>query len=133
MRKSIVVAVAAVLALQPLAMPTLAVAKDNGYGSSDPCNEAKHKSADKGTATGAVVGALAGAAIAGQGDRAKGAVVGGALGAVAGHQIGLHNYKCATYPKRVSARSGCHWIVEDGRSFEICRGRDGVWRPSGRA
>lgn len=133
MSKFVVAAVAAALAFQPVAFATSAQARDNSYGSSDPCTEAKHKAADKGTATGAVVGALGGALVAGHGDRAKGAVVGGALGAVAGHQIGLHNYKCSAYPKRVSARKGCHWIVEDGRSFEICRGRDGVWRPSGRA
>ena len=133
MRNLLVAAVAAALAVQPMVVATSAQARDSDYGRGDPCTTAKHKSADRGTTTGAVVGALAGAAIAGKGDRAKGALVGGAVGAVAGHQIGLHNFDCTRYPKRISARANCHWIVEDGRSFEICRQRDGVWRPSGRA
>lgn len=133
MRNFVVAAAAAVLAAQPMALPSVAQARDNSYGRSDPCVEAKHKSAQTGTLAGAAIGAIAGSAIAGHGDRGKGAVIGGALGAVAGHQVGLHNYRCASYPRRVSARRGCHWIVENGRSFEICRQRDGVWRPSGRA
>jgi hypothetical protein len=131
MRNFVVAALAASLAASPMVIPSVSVAAD--YGTSDPCTAAKHKSAKKGTVTGGVVGALAGAAVAGKGDRGKGALIGGALGSVAGHQIALSNFKCTAYPRRVSARRGCHWIVEDGRSFEICRNRDGVWRPSGRA
>jgi hypothetical protein len=133
MQKFIAAALAAALVAQPLVVPTSAFARDGDYGREDPCVAAKHKSAKTGTVAGGVVGALAGSAIAGSGDRAKGAIIGGALGAAAGHQIGLHNYNCAAYPRRVAARANCHWIVEDGRSFEICRQRDGVWRPSGRA
>lgn len=124
-------AAAALVTTPMVVVPTAASAQD--YGRGDPCNAAKHKSAKTGTIAGGVVGALAGSAIAGKGDRTKGALIGGAVGAAAGHQIGLHNYRCAAYPRRVHARSGCHWIVENGRSFEICRNRDGVWRPSGRA
>lgn len=133
MQKFAAAMIVAALAAQPLVMPTSAFARAGDYGREDPCNAAKHKSAKTGTVAGGVVGALAGSAIAGKGDRAKGAIIGGALGAAAGHQIGLHNYNCSAYPRRVAARANCHWIVEDGRSFEICRQRDGVWRPSGRA
>lgn len=122
---------ASVLVASPMVVPTTAAAQD--YGRDDPCNAAKHKSAKTGTIAGGVVGALAGSAVAGKGDRGKGAIIGGALGAAAGHQIGLHNYKCVAYPRRVHARAGCHWVAEDGSNFEICRGRDGVWRRSGRA
>ena len=123
---------AAALAASPMVVvPTAASAQD--YGRSDPCTAAKHKSAKTGTIAGGVIGALAGSAVAGKGDRGKGAVIGGALGAVAGHQIGVHKYDCAAYPRRVHARAGCHWVVEDGRSFEICRSKDGIWRRSVRA
>ncbi|CAN5179071.1 hypothetical protein BH11PSE2_BH11PSE2_19580 [soil metagenome] len=133
MRKFVIAAVVATLAAQPMIVPSFAFAKGDGYGKGDPCSVAKHKSADKGTTTGAIIGAIGGAAVAGKGDRGKGAVIGGALGAVAGHQVGLHNFNCTRYPSRFAARKGCHWIDENGRGFEICRGRDGEWRRSGRA
>ena len=128
---ALALAASALIASPMVVIPTAASAQD--YGREDPCNAAKHKSAKTGTIAGGVVGALAGSAVAGKGDRGKGAIIGGALGAAAGHQIGLHNYKCVAYPRRVHARAGCHWVSEDGSSFEICRGRDGVWRRSGRA
>ena len=72
---------------------------------------------------------------------ATGAILGGIVGAVAGHEIAKRNVQCGSYPKRVARnsyqRSNCRWVQEryEGRnqSFEVCRGRDGVWRPSGRA
>lgn len=84
---------------------------------------------------------MAGSAIAGRGDRTEGALIGGAVGAVAGHEIAKRRVQCSSYPRRVSqtsySRSRCHWVQEyyGGRShsFEVCRGRDGVWRPSGRS
>lgn len=133
MQKFVAALMVAALAAQPMVFATSAQARDSDYGRGDPCASAKHKNAKTGTLAGGVIGALAGSAVAGKGDRGKGAVIGGALGAVAGHQIGLHNYNCTAYPRRVAARGNCHWIQEDGRDFEICRSRDGVWRPSGRA
>jgi uncharacterized protein YcfJ len=130
MRKVLALVAIAAFIVQPVVLPTVAQARSY---SNDPCIVAKHKAGDNGTVGGAVLGAIVGSAVAGKGDRGKGAIVGGALGAAAGHSVGVHNYNCTRYPRRVSARAGCHWVSENGRSFEICRNRDGTWRPSGRA
>jgi len=68
-------------------------------------------------------------------------VIGGLVGAGVGHQVGKHYIKCSPYPTRVAqtaySRKNCQWITEtyDGRDhdLEICRNKDGVWRPSGRS
>ncbi|MGI9169965.1 MAG: hypothetical protein ACR2FH_07285, partial [Caulobacteraceae bacterium] len=83
------------------------------------------------------LGAVLGSAIAGRGSHLGGAVVGGTVGAVAGHQIAKSSVHCAAYPGRIGhRRPGCRWVVERYRGrdhgFEVCRGGDGVWRPSGR-
>ena len=51
---------------------------------------------------------------------------------------GVHTVVCLGYPSRVADHQpNCHWVreVQDGKpqDFELCRDRDGVWRPSGRA
>ena len=56
------------------------------YGSYDPCGAAKDEAGRNGAVAGGLLGALAGAAVAGRGSRVGGAVVGGAVGAVAGNQ-----------------------------------------------
>jgi uncharacterized protein YcfJ len=121
-----------------LAAPQFAAAQSaRNYGDGDVCRAEQRRQANTGTAVGAVAGALLGSAVAAKGAKTEGAVLGGAVGAVAGHQIAKHRVKCVSYPNRVSARSNCRWVQEyyGGRnhSFEVCRGRDGTWRPSGRS
>lgn len=57
-----------------------------------------HKEANKGTVVGALGGTLVGSAIAGHGNKLGGALIGGGVGAVAGHQIAKGN-----------AKKNCHW------------------------
>lgn len=109
----------------------------SSYGP-DPCHAARREAGNTGTVTGGVLGALAGSAIAGRGSRLGGALVGGAVGAVAGHEIAKSTVKCVAYPWRYRNHPpGCRWVEErhHGRwhGFEVCRGPDGVWRPSGRS
>lgn len=138
MNRILAVAVATAIAAPALTAPQFAAAQgERSYGSGDICRQQQRSAANKGTLAGGLIGALVGSQVAGHGAKTEGAVLGGAVGAVAGHQIAKHNAKCVAYPRRVSQRSGCRWVQEyyGGRthSFEVCRGRDGVWRPSGRA
>jgi uncharacterized protein YcfJ len=138
MKAIITLAGALAIAASTFAVPQFAAAQSGrDYGSDDPCYSQQRRSANRGTAAGAVLGALVGGSVAGHGAKTEGAVLGAGLGAVAGHQIAKNNVKCTAYPRRVSARSECRWVQEyyGGRdhSFEVCRERDGVWRPSGRS
>lgn len=56
------------------------------------CRAEQRHDAHVGTAVGAVVGALAGHAIAGRGP--GGVILGAGAGAVAGHEIGRSNHPC---------------------------------------
>ena len=100
---------------------------------SDPCVEERHESARNGTIAGGLVGALVGSQLAGRGSHTEGAIIGGTVGAVAGHQIGAHNVECRAYPEAYRRHRGCRWITDHyrghARSYEVCRGRDGYWRP----
>lgn len=126
-----------------VALPSVASAQ-----SYDPCREQTRQQANKGTIVGGLVGALAGGGVAAKGAKTEGALLGGAVGAVAGHEIGKRNAKCDSYrpaPRaayrgdtraaRVSNDSNCRWVKDsyNGRtqSFQVCRDRDGVWRPRG--
>ncbi len=142
MKMALALTAAAAVAASTLAVPTFASAQSNrAYGSGDPCRAEQRRKANQGTVAGGVLGAIVGGSVAGNGAKTEGAILGGAVGAVAGHQIAKNNVKCGSYPKRVARssyqRSNCRWVQEyyGGRnhSFEVCRGRDGVWRPSGRA
>lgn len=140
MKTLVVFATSAAMAASLFAIPDFASAQSSrSYGSGNPCRERKDTKGRQGLVTGAIVGGVLGSAIAGRGNKTEGALLGGTVGAVAGNSIGRHKVSCASYPKRYSAyrRSNCHWVTEyyGGRShgFEVCRGRDGVWRPSGRA
>lgn len=119
-------------------VPTFADAQTaRSYGRGDVCSYQRQRAGNKGTVTGAVVGGTLGAVVAGRGNKTEGAVLGGVVGAVAGNQIAKRNFHCSSYPRRVSARGGnCKWVQEyyGGRwhGFEVCRGRDRTWRPSGR-
>jgi len=49
-----------------------------------------------------------------------------------------HPIQCQPYPARIKAHAdACHWVSDlyDGAAheFEVCREKDGVWRPSGRS
>ena len=57
-----------------------------------------HRAANNGTVVGALGGALVGSALAGHGNKQGGALIGGGVGAVAGHQIAKQN-----------AKGKCHW------------------------
>lgn len=141
MKSLLALGVVAAFAAASLAVPQFAAAQghdDYGYG--DICAAKKRDSTTKGTVAGGVIGALAGSAIAGKGNKTEGAILGGVVGAGVGHQIGKHNVKCSPYPRRISqssySRNNCRWVEEyyDGRNhgLEVCQDRDGVWRPSGR-
>jgi hypothetical protein len=140
MKSVLAMTAAAAVAVSTLAVPQFAAAQSRYYNE-DPCRTAQRSQANKGTAIGAISGALLGGAVAGNGAKTEGAVLGGVVGAVAGHQIAKNQVKCGSYPKRVSqtrySRNNCRWVSEyyDGRnhSFEVCRSRDGSWRPSGRS
>ncbi|MDR3506780.1 MAG: glycine zipper 2TM domain-containing protein [Caulobacteraceae bacterium] len=101
----------------------------DSYGDRDPCRDAKHEAGNRGAVTGGLLGAMAGALVAGHGHKVGGAVVGGAVGAVAGNQIARSNVRCGDYPRDYRRHPDCRWVNQDGHGFEICRGRDGVWRP----
>lgn len=141
MKRILVLATALAIAAPAAAVPQFAAAQSTrNYGSGDPCRAEKRRQANTGTIVGGVAGALLGGSVAGNGAKTEGALLGGAVGAVAGHQIAKSRVKCGSYPQRVSRssfqRNNCRWVQEyyGGRnhSFEVCRGRDGVWRPSGR-
>lgn len=140
MKRLLVLGLAAALAMPVVTAPQAASAQ-----SYEGCRQYERKKANNGTVIGGLGGALVGSAVAGRGDRTEGAVIGGVVGAVAGHQIAKKNVKCAPYRSattsqrraastRTGSSSNCRWVEEryGGRdhSYQVCRGRDGVWRPS---
>jgi outer membrane lipoprotein SlyB len=141
MKCALTLTAAAAIMASTLVAPTFASAQSRSYGNGEPCRVEQRRKANQGTVAGGVLGALVGGSVAGNGAKTEGAVLGGVVGAVAGHQIAKNNVKCGSYPQRVSRnsyqRNNCRWVQEyyggRNRSFEVCRGRDGVWRPSGRA
>ena len=82
MRKHLLAAGIAALTL----IPTFAAAQQT-------CEERRNNRV-AGTVVGGVLGALAGSAIAGRGDRNEGAVIGGVGGAVIGNQVSKGNGDC---------------------------------------
>jgi uncharacterized protein YcfJ len=101
----------------------------------DPCRAERHDAARNGTIAGGLIGALVGSQVAGRGNHTAGAIIGGGVGAVAGHQIGAHSVECRAYPAGYRHHDGCHWVSDyyrgRTRAYEVCRGRDGEWRPYG--
>ena len=137
MKVALAISSAALVAALILAAPRLAIPQPYyGYGTQDPCWAAKRRAGNRGALEGGVLGAVIGSAVAGHDSQLGGAVVGGTVGAVAGHEIGRNSVRCIAYPRRFHARLHCRWVEQDygGRphQFELCRDRDGVWRPSGR-
>jgi len=130
MRKVLALAAAAASVVTSLSIPTIASAeawRDN------PCRQERHDAGRTGTIAGGLIGALVGSQVAGHGNRTAGALVGGGVGAVAGHQIGAHSVQCNGYPAGHRYHRGCHWVTDTYRgrssSYEVCRDRDGYWRP----
>src|SRR5678815_628190 len=82
MRKHLLAAGIAAITL----IPTLAAAQQT-------CEERRNNRV-AGTVVGGVLGAIAGSAIAGRGDRNEGAVIGGVGGAVVGNQLSKGNGDC---------------------------------------
>lgn len=139
MRTILTLSAAVAIAAPAFVAPTVADAQSSrSYGRGDVCSYQRRQAGNRGTVAGALVGGALGAAAASRGVKTEGAVLGGVVGAVAGNQIAKRNFRCSAYPRRVSARrTSCKWVQEyyGGRwhGFEVCRGRDGNWRPSGRA
>ena len=120
------------------AAPILASAQDydhgqwrphDDYGRGDPCAEKQAVKTQQGAVTGAVLGATAGYLLGGRGHKVAGAAVGGVVGATAGGAVAHNNFRCTEYPRGYYAHRHCRWAEEDGHGFEVCRGRDGYWRP----
>jgi uncharacterized protein YcfJ len=138
MRTILSLTAAIAIAAPAFMAPTFADAQSaRSYGRGDVCSYKRQQAKKKGTITGALIGGTLGAAVGARGNKTEGALLGGTVGAIAGNQIARDNFHCASYPRRVSARSGqCKWVQEyyGGRwhGFEVCRGRNGDWRPSGR-
>lgn len=147
MQRALAFAAAGMMALTvPATVALPGVASAQSY---DPCREQVRQQANKGTIVGGLVGALAGGGVAAKGAKTEGALLGGAVGAVAGHEIGKRNAKCDRYrpaPRAAyrdnnyqrsnyAGSSNCRWVKDsyNGRtqSFQVCRDRDGVWRPRG--
>jgi len=130
MRRSLALLAAAASIVAGAGVPTLASAQAWGE---DPCVVSHHAAARNGAVTGGILGALVGSQLAGRGSHTEGAIIGGTVGAVAGHEIGGHSVACEGYPRGRRAHRGCHWITDSyrgrARSYEVCRGDDGYWRP----
>ncbi len=138
MRTILSLTAALAIAAPAFAVPSLASAQSSRYyGRGDVCKYERSQAGNRGTIAGGLIGGTLGAAVAGKGAKTEGAVLGGVVGAVAGNQIAKKNFRCASYPKRITyRRDNCRWVQEyyGGRwhGFEVCRNRNGEWRPSGR-
>jgi uncharacterized protein YcfJ len=138
MKKLVTLASVAALSLPLLSAPQVSFAQAyRDYGRDDICQEQKHDNANKGTVIGAIAGAVIGSQVAGHGNKTAGALVGAGAGALVGRQIGKSTVNCKGYPDRYRRHSdNCRWVEERNRGrtheFEVCQGRDGQWRPSGR-
>ena len=89
MRKLLLIAGIASLAVPTLAVPSIAAAQPG-------CREQQHDSRVAGTVVGAGLGALIGSAVAGPGSRGAGAVAGAVGGGVVGNVAGGSSVTCAT-------------------------------------
>jgi len=132
MRTYLALAAAAATAVTSFSIPVVASAQ---AWRDDPCRYERHQAGRTGTIAGGLIGALVGSQVAGHGNRTEGAIIGGAVGAVAGHNIGAHSVQCDAYPRGYRYHSGCRWVHDTyrgrTRSYEVCRDRDGYWRPYG--
>ena len=135
MKALIALASAAAITVPAFAAPQVAFAQSaRSYGSGDICAAQRATASTKGLVAGGLIGAFVGSQMAGRGARTEGSVIGGVAGAALGHHIGKSSVRCIGYPDRIAShQSNCRWVQEYTQTFEVCRGRDGVWRPSGRS
>ena len=124
MKALIALASAAAITVPAFAAPQVAFAQSaRSYGSGDICAAQRATASTKGATI------LGGETVIGEGS-----VIGGVAGAALGHHIGKSSVRCIGYPDRIAShQSNCRWVQEYTQTFEVCRGRDGVWRPSGRS
>ena len=143
MRKLILTAGLAIAMATPAAV-TFSVPTEAAAASANSCQKDRKNTRIAGTVGGAVLGALAGRAIAGRGDNAEGTIIGGLAGAVAGNQLLKKKGPCpdgytARYyppertsaPRRVAAATPrCTWQNQAyrdaygqvvNRQVEVCR------------
>ena len=85
-------------------------------------------SAGQGAVVGSVLGAGAGAIIAGDGDDAEGALIGAGIGAAAGYVLGNERDKRRVvgqpgYPQQTSGLAGAPFYTEDNRFYDSNTGR----------
>lgn len=126
-------AAAAAVAAPMLVTPQFAdAARPRDFGRGDICAHDQRVAANRGTAVGAVLGGIIGNRVAGRGNRTGGTIIGAGVGAVAGHEIGRNSVRCIDRPRRVAYRENCQWVEDSDGQFEVCRDRNGDWRPSGR-
>ena len=112
--------------------PAAVAQQYSNYGE-DPCEERKDKAGQNGAIAGAMLGGMVGLGASDRKNKTENAILGALIGGLAGRQIGRSQVRCAPYPPHLEARRNCRWVYEGVDGFEICQGRDGVWRPSGRA
>ena len=129
-----VIAAATMAAAGALAAPAVAQPPPGVYWTGDICRAARAHEGRRGATVGAIAGGALGAAVTR--NRVAGAVIGGTAGAVAGNAIGRSQVRCVSVPPSFRPRRNCQWVEDrfNGRwhTFEVCQGRDGAWRPSGR-
>ena len=141
MRQFVTFAAAIALAAPAFMAPGFASAQGytydappDAYWQVDPCEAERHSNARTATVVGGLLGAFVGSHVAGRGNRTGGAIIGATGGAVIGHQVGAHSMSCGDYPPGYHPHKHCRWVSADaynGRnySYEVCRGRDGYYRP----
>src|SRR6185295_4103068 len=115
MRKTLIAAGVAALAL----IPTLASAQQT-------CEERRNNRV-AGTVVGGVLGAIAGSAVAGRGDRNEGAVIGGVGGAVVGNQLAKGSRDCQHAYGYYDNRNVWHSNAVDRSYAEGYYDRNGAW------
>ena len=134
MRRAITLAatIATVLggAVVPVLAPSTAAAQS---WQEDPCQAQRHAAGRNGALAGGILGAIFGSQAAGRGSRTTGTLLGAGAGAMVGHQVGKSSVQCSAYPHGYRQHAGCHWVTDysgrQAQSYEVCRNRDGYWRP----
>lgn len=102
-----------------------------GYGYDDRASPRRRSSGLGGAVTGGAFGAIAGAAIAGRGNRAQGAILGGGLGAIAGAAIDQAGDRRSRVEDRRSDRRDGRYDDHGAQSGQWQGRWEGRWTPEG--